>query len=267
MKRCYSFVVLCLMSLYLSAPVMAETAKDLSQDAFKQIENQPYDAEAVLHAVNILNQAAVLNLQEPWGYIASTYATLSSGYQGGNRYEITSYRTEEVALAGKLARKAIARGPDGCLSHISLAFVEIIQGNLEGAWQRLETAHNLDPANFYPYYYRGVIATKQNAPAQAKNYFRGAMQRTLFNEHKAWVIAQLQILAALEADNATMEQLMIEAINNEPNTAAGYEAYGQFLVSQSRHQEAVQYLKKALSLTTHSQGEQLLVDLERLAAN
>ena len=269
MKRYISLAAWCLISLCMSAPVLAETdnAQSLSQAAFRQIETQPFDSDALLNAVNTLNQAALINLQEPWGYISSTYATLSSGYQGGNRYEKTSYLPDHLVQAEKLARKAIELGPDVSLSHVSLALVDIINGNLTRATQGLQTAHDIDPDNFYPYYYRGVIAVKQNQPAGAKSSFRGAMQRTTYTEHKIWVINQLQILAGIEQDTARLDELLREAIDIDPTSPTGYEAYGQFLIGQARQEEAVPYLEKAVQLTPRSPAEQTLLDLEKLAAN
>ena len=230
----------------------------LARDAFYALEAEPFDAENVPKAVRDIETAMRTAQDEPWVLIARSRAMLEAGYQKGDRSRLSSYKAEEMRMAVGLARRAVEKAPHESMAHVALARVQIIADDSRGAWDTLNTAHRLDPASFYPWYYRGVIALRMKDARRAVEAFDAADRHAAMPYQKEWALSRRLDIARLDNDPAAEEAIHRQVIASRPHSAHAVGNYAAYLKRHKRYDEAIEQYRKALAMRPYPLAEEQL---------
>ena len=241
-----------------SVPVLAgPNEAKLARDAFYAIEAEPFSAD-VINAAKDIETAMRKAEDEPWVLIARSRALLEAGYRKGDRSRLSSYGAQEVELAVKLARRAVEKAPQESMAHVQVARLQIITDDLRGAWETLNSAYRLDPKNFYPWYYRGVIALRMNDAKRAGDAFDAAEKLAAMPYQKEWAVGRRLDIARLNKDPAAEESLHRQIIASRPQSAHAVGNYAAFLKRHKRYDEAIEQYRKALAIASYPLAEEQL---------
>ena len=242
----------------LATPAFAGPAESkLAREAFYAIEAEPF-SDAVIKAAKDIETAMRTAEDDPWVLIARSRALLEAGYQKGDRSRLASYKAREVELAADRARRAVEKAPQEAMAHVQVARLQIITDDLRGAWETLNTAYRLDPKNFYPWYYRGVIALKMKDVKRAGDAFDAAEKLAAMPYQKEWAVGRRMDIARLNNDPAAEESLHKQLIASRPHSPHAVGNYAAFLKRQKRYDEAIEQYRKALAISPYPLAEEQL---------
>lgn len=268
MGRLAGIILAGVVSLLGTGAVEAETsARVLAKEAFYEIEADPFSQDAMQGAVSKIQRAKESDSEEPWVHIAASRILLEVGYRSGSRFSRKSFDPVALRKAERFAKTAVASGADLGMSYVQKARLQMINGDLRGAWNTLNRAYQLDPDSFYPWYLRSQIALEMNDAERAEKNIDEA--ETLSNKRyqRRWILAIRKDIARLGGDDKAVEQYYRAIIQHEPDSPHAYGNYGAFLLGQDRYREAITQLEKAISISPYPTAvKQLKEARQKLAA-
>lgn len=245
-------IIFCM--LFLIVPMHASaagSARSLAEGAFYAIEDEPFDTVNVNRAFRDIKRAEDLDSNEPWVAIATSRAFLEIGYQKGGRFREQSFKPEALEKAEYYARQGVDLGPTISVAHSQLARVQIVLGNYRAAWETLNKAHRLAPDDFYPWYFRSVIAVQMKDKERASLAIEEAERRVDRSLHRSFVLGQRKAIALAMGSEKEKEAAYKAIIANEPMSAHAHGNYGAFLLRRERYDEAIKSLEKAVSIARY----------------
>jgi len=252
-----------------SSGCSAQSGHDRAMRAFYAIDSDALNSSVLREADVAVGIASAQAKSDPWVEIAQSRLVLEHGYRSGARSRLQSFEPEAVRQALEHARRAVALGPNESMSHVQLARLLIITGELQNAWEQLNQAHDLDPQGFYPWYYRSVIARLMHDPRRSKDALDEAEGHATQAYQYRWVTEARTSLAASTGDKVAEEAAHRREIELNPSDAYAYGNYAVFLKRERRYDEAIAYYRKAISLKPYSlaqdQLEQTLLQKEAAA--
>lgn len=246
-------------SLLLTACSSQGEDGSLAEDAFYALEHDPFSRETREAAVESIGRAHALNPEDPWVAVARSRVALEFGYRGGSRFRTDNFHPEALEAALQFAREGVRLGPEQSVAHSQLARVQIVQGEYRAAWDTLNTAHAKDPDNFYPWYFRSVIAVQMRDRNRAERAIDEAEKRVVNPDHQHFVLGQRKQIALAMGSEAEKEAAYLAMIEHVPESAYAYGNYGAFLLRRERYAEAEEMLEKAVSIGAYPAA---LEDLE-----
>lgn len=241
-----------------NANIEIENARDSARKAYHLMEESPFDGMIRANALKLISKANQTDPNEPWVYIASSLATMQSGYKIGSWFHKDSFQERALDKALELANKAIQVGPDESQAYAHLARVLIIKGEYRKAWDHLNTAYQLDNSNFYAWFYKALVF-----------YYKQGYDKALENldEAEALITHRYQIkmvtrqkgnVARQTGDTALEEKMYKKNIEDFPQNAYMYGNYGSFLLRNNRPKEAVHIYEQAIAISPYPQARKML---------
>lgn len=236
------------------------------EDALQAMEEQPFQGDIIVSSIESLQAALERTPDDPWGYLGLAKASLIGGYQSGSRFESGNFVPESVDNARALVEHALKLNPDLSRAHSMRARLQIIEGEYREAWDTLNTAHELDPDDFHPWYLMGVLNRYYQEYDQSRRMLRRAMAASVHPYQKRWVLGQRKEIAEATNDADAEEKVHREIVTTFPDRAHGHGNYGAFLLEQKRYEDAIAQYEKALEIQRYPLAEQQLEKARRLAA-
>lgn len=259
----YHAFFLCIALCLYAIPAMA-AASTLGEEAYHQIEANVFNGNALAEAVNKMGKAHQLNNKDPWVYLSASLFTLVQGYKIGDWYRIGTFQDGTVDKALGYAAKALEVDDKESQCYAHLARLKIIQKKYREAWDLLDKAHELEPDNFYAWYFRGIIAEKMRDPERGISYFQEAEKHLQFSYQQKLLNNHRQELAKLSGDAVSQEALLKKNIDNYPNDPIVYGNYAMFLKTQKRYDESITYWEKAIALSPYRHALEQLEETRKL---
>lgn len=239
-------------------------ARRLAAEAFEQIQENPYDAEGVEAATEKLARAAAINPDEPQIYASSTVLTLILGYVRGDLYNVKSFAPGTVDRAMEMAKKAIELDPNYAPAQAQLARMLIMTRQLDAAQQHVQRVQELDPNEFYGWYYAGVIEELRGNFPQALKWFDDALPRAVHNwQHNSLLSRRLSV-ANYSRNPQEMERCYNLIIERNPSSPHAHGNYAQFLLEMGRYEQAVTQFEKAVELGPYPMAVEGLKEARQL---
>jgi tetratricopeptide (TPR) repeat protein len=239
-------------------------AAEAARRAFFAVESDPFEQEAAQAAMRELESAHKDEPGNAWVLLALSRLSLEKGYIHGDRSHKASYRARELKAADRHARQALELAPDDPMAHVQVARLQIIDGDHEAASETLDKAHELAPGDFYPPYYRGVVALKKKDAKAAVENLDAALERAAMPFQKEWVVDRRIDVARLNGDAAEEERLHRQLIAMSPASPHHYGNYALFLRKHKRYGEAIEHYRKALAIRPHRPMQEQLDQTLRL---
>lgn len=228
--------------------------RELAREAYYQIEANVFDRAQLQDAYTKINLAADQNRNEAFIYVAVSLGTLVAGYTIGDWYDLTTFPGDVVQQALAHARQAVALDPNLGPAHAQLARLLIVKKEFHEAAQHIAKAKELDPNNFYPWYFEGIWHEKQGQVADASEAFDRAQQYATLAHHPMLVLKHREYVAKLGGNFALQEKLLKDSIGLNPTSAYPYGSYAAFLMCQGRYREAVVQWEKAIRITPYGRA-------------
>jgi tetratricopeptide (TPR) repeat protein len=234
------------------------TARELSRDAYYQIEANVFDRAQLQDAYTKINVAADRDPNEAFIYVAVSLGTLVTGYTIGDWYDIGTFSGDSVRLALAYAQQALRLDPTLSQAHAQLGRLLIIKREFAEAEKHLKTAKELEPTNFYPWAFEGISYEKQGRFNEANQAFDRAERYAVLKHQHGLVLNHRQNVALSNKDYGLVEKLYKDRIAQFPREAYAYGNYGTFLMCQGRYRDAIVQLEKAVSIAPYGRAVQLL---------
>lgn len=252
----------------LAAAVLAGAAHgqatEQARRAFFAVESDPFEQDAVQAAMRELEAAHKGDPTNPWVLIALSRLFLEKGYIQGDRSQRRAYRARDLKAAEVHARQALELAPEDPMAHVQVARLQVIAGDHGAAWETLDRARELDPNDFYPWYYRGVISLKAKDAKRATGNLDTALARAVMPFQKEWVVDRRIDVARLNRDVAQEERLHKELIAMAPASSHHYGNYALFLRNLKRYDEAIEQYRKAIAIRPYRLAREQLEQTLRL---
>lgn len=244
--------------LILPSFVSANMARELAKEAYHQMEENVFDREEISIAVDKLNRAAKSNRKEPWIFLAGSLLELINGYKIGDWYRTKSFSEAGVENAFSMAKEALKLSGNESQVFAHLARIHIIKGEYTAAWDLLNTANRISPQDFYPWYFRGIIAEKKRNGPKAKEYLTKARSYAEFRYQEMLVNIHLRKVAKFEGDTLKQEELLKRNIAEYPDDPHIHGNYAAFLMKHERYSEAIEYWRMAIARGSYRRAEEQL---------
>ncbi len=244
-----------------------QSARVLASSAYFQIDANRFDQAQLTEALVKLDQAAKLNPDEPFVYLAASLANLVSGYRIGDWYELNSFDAGTLEKSLPLAEKGVKLGPTVSQGYAQLARLHILRKDFANAERNISKAKELDPSNFYPWYFEGIYYEKLRDIASANKAFNEAEVRATRSDQRTNVNRHRSRVASIAHDPVQQEQLLLKNISLSPKDGRFYSEYARFLMCKGRYEESIVQWEKTLTLMpTWSYAQTNLTSARRLAA-
>jgi tetratricopeptide (TPR) repeat protein len=239
-------------------------ATEQARRAFFAVESDPFEKDAVKSALLDLQRAHEAEPGNAWVLIALSRLLLEQGYIQGDRSQRAAYRSRDLKAADGHARQALELAPEEPMAHVQVARLQIIAGDHAAAAPSLDKAAELAPDDFYPWYYRAVIALKAKDAQAAIEGLDAAQARAAMPFQKEWVVDRRIDVAQLKGDPAEEERLHKQLIAISPASSHYYGNYALFLRKQKRFDESVEHYRKALAIRPYRLAREQLQETQRL---
>ena len=230
------------------------TPRELAREAYYQIEANVFAWGRLEEAYTKINKAADQDPKEAYVYLAVSLGTLVAGYTIGDWYEMKTFAGDSVQQAMNYAQQAVTLDPNLSQAHAHLGRLLILKREFAEADQHLKKAKELEPTNFYPWYFEGVSHEKQGHLVEANQAFDRAQQYTALKHHPLLILNHRQIVAKLSKDYTLAEKLYKDGIALNPESAYAHGNYAQFLMCQGRYREAIVFWEKAISIVPYGRA-------------
>ncbi len=115
----------------------------------------------------------------------------------------------------------------------------------------LNRAYEIDPDDFYPWYYRAVISVRMKDFEKADSYLNEAELRADQFYQSSWVTGRRINVAKLIGDEASIDRAYRKSIEVDPTSPHRYGNYAHYLQKKKRYKEAIAYYEKAISITPY----------------
>lgn len=243
------------------------SARELASSAYYQIDANRFDQAQLSQALMKIGQAAKLNPDEPFVYLAASLANLVGGYRIGDWYELNSFDAGTLEKSLPLAEKGVELGPTVSQGYAQLGRLSILRKDFANAERNISKAKELDPSNFYPWYFEGIYYEKLRDIASANKAFDEAEVRATRSDQRTNVNRHRSRVASIAHDPIQQEQLLLKNISLNPKDGLLYSEYARFLMCKGRYEESIVQWEKTLSLIpTWSYAQTNLTSARRLAA-
>lgn len=243
------------------------SARDLASSAYYQIDANRFDQAQLTEAFARLSQAAKLNPNEPFVYLAASLANLVIGFRMGDWYELRAFEVGTIEKAMPLAEKGVELGPTISQGYAQLARLHILRKDFSGAERNISKAKELDPNSFYPWYLEGIYFEKLRDVAASRKAFNEAETRATRPDQRNSVNRHRSRVAEIARDPALQEQLLLRNIASNPKDGYLYSEYAGFLMCKGRYEEAIAQWEKTLEvMPTWAYAQDRLTKARRLAA-
>lgn len=257
-------VLLFLCVAYTSA-TFSETAKQISKRAYYLIDESPFDSNAHEQARILIEKGYEQNPDEPWLYITSSLLMLHDAYKIGSRFNATTYDNATFLEAVELAEVAKSLGREEGQAWVNLANYKIISRDLRGADRLLDRAGELDPNNFYLWYYRSVVNYARKEYEYSRINLEIARGLTTHYYQRKLITRQNQRNAKKMGDIKLQEELYVQNIRDFPENAYMYGNYANFLKYQKRFRESALEYQKAVAINPYGRAVEQLKKVKALA--
>lgn len=265
MNRSYIFSLLALLVVSIfSFTANSNSPEDLAKNAFYEIEADPFNSYVVKSAAKKISDAYNIEPENPWVLVAFSRLILEMGYRRGDRSELETYAPGTIEKAGEYAEEAIKNGKNLSMAHVQYSKIQMINGDLKGAWLTLNKAHQLAPDDFYPWYYRGVISIRMNDFEKAYSYLHEAEVRAEMFYQKSWVASRQINVAKIIGDEKEIESAYLNSIRVNPGSAHLYGNFANYLKRKKRYKEAITYYEKAISIASYPAAREGLEEAKQL---
>ncbi len=259
--------VLILVIGFLPIIANADDYEAMAKDAFYEIEADPFDRSVVENAAQKIKAALESEPKNPWVLIAVSRLVLEMGYMKGDRSKKSTYSPGTIEKAGAYAKEALEYGAGVGMAHVQYSKIQIINGDLKGAWLTLNKAYEIDPQDFYPWYYRAVISVRMKDFKRADSLLNEAEARSARFYQKSWVAGRRINVAKLIGDEDGIEQAYKKSIEIDPTSPHRYGNYAHYLKWKKRYKEAIIYYEKAISISPYPIALKELEEARRLLNN
>lgn len=244
-----------------------KSARDLASLAYYQIDANRFDQTQLTEAFVKLGEAAKLNPNEPYVYLAASLANLVNGFRIGDWYELSSFEVGTIEKALPLAQKGVELGPTVSQGYAQLARLYILRKDFASAERNIAKAKELDPNSFYPWYFEGIYFEKLRDIAAARKALDEAEVRATRLDQRNSVNRHRSRVAGIAYDPVQQEQLLLKNISLNPEDGRLYSEYARFLMCKGRYEESIVQWEKTLSLMpAWSYAQTNLANARRLAA-
>jgi tetratricopeptide (TPR) repeat protein len=250
-------------------PIIANAGNygSMAREAFYRIEADPFNSSVVENAAHKIKTAFDGDPKNPWVLIAVSRLMLEKGYIKGDRSKKSTYSLGTVENAGIYAEEALKYGSDIGMAHIQYSKIQIINGDLKGAWLTLNKAYEKDPQDFYPWYYRAVISVRMRDFKRAGSLLNEAEARATSFYQRSWVAGRRISVAKLIGDESGIEDAYKKSIEIDPTSPHRYGNYAHYLKRKKRYKEAIVYYEKAISISPYPIALKGLQESKRLLNN
>jgi tetratricopeptide (TPR) repeat protein len=229
-------------------PKAEESARELASSAYYQIDGNRFDDAQLADAVRKLDQAATLNPNEPYLYLSGSLTSLLQGFGMGDWYELSSFEHGTVERALPPAMKAVQLAPGLSQAHAHLARLYIMRKDFAKAQISISKAKELDPQNFYPWYFEGIYYEKLRNVDAALTALDAAERRATQQHQRTSVNRHRSRVAEVSRDPALQEQFLVKIIASNPTDGHVYAEYAGFLMCKGRYEDAVIQWEKTVRL-------------------
>lgn len=245
-----------------------EESKILAIEAHDEVLGNQLDKAKILAAVRQLEQAKVLDANQPWVYLGLAEATLASGYYLGSWFKKSSFSGGTVPKVMTLIRKALKLDPDHHRAHVKMANMYIILREFESAQRMIERAHKLNDENFYTWktHVDLIRFWKPGSIDQIRHLLKESLKRVRNPYQMERVVFRLQELANATGDFKMTEKILLAKIAKNPKDPYVHSAYGNFLTNHNRLKEARREVLKAMELGAGGKVTGLLTTIMRRLA-
>lgn len=229
-------------------PKAENSARELASSAYYQIDGNRFDDAQLADAVRKLDQAATLNPNEPYLYLSGSLVSLVQGFRMGDWYELSSFDQGTVERAFPPAEKAVQLAPALSQAHAHLARLSLMRKDFAKAQSSIAKAKELDPQNFYPWYFEGIYYEKLRNVDAALTALDAAERRATQQHQRNSVNRHRSRVAEVSRDPALQEQFLMKIIASNPNDGYVYAEYAGFLMCKGRYEDAVIQWEKTVRL-------------------
>jgi len=229
----------------------AENWEVTAKQAFYEIEADPFNNTNMDNSAKKIASALGNDPENPWVLIAVSRLILEAGYIKGDRSRMSTYSPGTVEESGRYAREALKHGNGNGMAHVQFSKIQMINGDLKGAWLTLNRAHGINPDDFYPWYYRAVISVRMKDFKKADSYLNEAEERAAQHYQESWVAARRISVAKLIGDEVGIDSAYKKSIEVDPLSPHKYGNYANYLKRKKRYKEAIDYYQKAISISPY----------------
>lgn len=248
-------------------PAAQKRARALAMAGYEIISGNPYDGAAQAQGVLKVDEAARLNPEEPYIYLAAGLLVLYQGFNSGDLFDAESYVGGTIPLARRIVTKALTLEPDLPRAHMLMWRIHMIDRDYGKALDSCKTVGRLEgPKSFRAPYCEGVVYGKIRMFDRARQSLARAEAQAKGDGDRVMVAARLQDVAYAEGNQAEVEHLYLRLIRLKPASAHAYGNYGTWLMQQERYDEAVTHLQKAVDLMPYGLALKYLEESKRLKA-
>lgn len=223
-------------------------ARQRAEATYRYLSEHPYSPAARKKGLEDLEQARMIDPNEPEIFLSEAIIILQDGFKKGKWYKKTSFRPGTVDKAMEKVNLALKSDPLYSKSHSVLAWFHIIKQDFSRAEQLLDKAYQLDSSCFYYWLYRGTLSLEKNELTKAGEYFDRGREKARTEGQRNLIFYRKKAIARLNNNLAEEENLYIAEIDRDPNNARKYGKYGYFLLCHGRFDEAIEFFTKALEI-------------------
>lgn len=269
MKRlAYLSVLICLFLVVCGngPQAWAASPRDEAIAAYHQVEGNVFSYKEIRSAIMKMEDAFRRDPNEPAVFAARSLAVLVAGYTKGDWYETDTFQKGFVEKSLQLAEYGYGlKNAKTCiLTTCHLARVFILTKDFGKAQALIDKARELEPENFYPWYFQGILFEKLGQFDAAKKNFDKAERLSAFEYHHSIVNSHRKNVARWEQNPQELERLHLDDIRRNPDSPHAHGNYGAFLMRRHRLSEAEEELEKAISIHPYPLAEHHLKEVREM---
>lgn len=151
----------------------------------------------------------------------------------------------DLDQAEKSLADAVSQDPKNYRLHLLAGRCALERGQLERAFQRLDTARELNPASAEPHYFQGIVLQRWQRNDQALARYEDAFK--LQPDNAAYLLAVVETLVATNQQDRA-EELLKEKITYFDTSAGVRVALAQLLVIKKDYDNGIKLYREALML-------------------
>jgi Tfp pilus assembly protein PilF len=239
-------------------------ARAMSKEAYETIYQHPFEPPILDKAGKQLDQAHALNEKEPYVWLGAAELVLAEGFHSGNFLNARNYEPGTADRAMTLAQRALQLDAKLSDAHIVAAKIFLMLGRFTDAQRELDSARQLEPTGFKPWFYQAVWYWRQGDVAKCQEALRSARAAARSDWEQRSLLYQLEEMAESRGDEEQHEKIHKALIALDPNRPWPHGNYGWFLLERERYDEAIAEFEKAVAITPYPNAVSGLEEAKRL---
>ena len=226
-------------------------ARSLALKAYQLAAENPFNAEARMEALEVLDQARQINALEAEIFLTEAIMVLQDGYRIGPWYKSNTYNAGTVDSAIYKVNGAINSDPSYYKSYAIQAWFYIIKSDFDKAEKLLDKSYSLESNNYYYWLYKGTLSMEEKRYSEASSCYDTANTFASTEGMKDIIRGRKKDLAKISGNIAEAERLYLDDISESPDSQYSYGNYAGFLLCNGRFEEAIEYYTKAINIAPY----------------